>query len=212
MGVLWSCPYPFCFLGFTLFAYCNVSILASVPTPVLPSWKLTIQSFYVCFTPKFDIWSIYPLHFSYLCFPLLNFQPDTSFLRFGPVNLFWSTRYDKAMTLFLTCLKEFAEFANSKDKENNIPAEKCFKLPYKIENDRVENYSITQSFNKQENWTKALKYTLCNLKWALYWFVGNSNFQPLSTTVSSHDVPAAGSLYSQRTGDSKSESRNLSNQ
>lgn len=56
---------------------------------------------------------------------------DASFLRFGPVNLFWSTRYDKAMTLFLTCLKEFAQFANSKDKENNIPPEKCFKLPFK---------------------------------------------------------------------------------
>ncbi|KAI7995457.1 Beclin-1-like protein [Camellia lanceoleosa] len=39
------------------------------------------------------------------------------------MNLFWSTRYDKAMTLFLTCLKEFAEFANSKDKENNISVE-----------------------------------------------------------------------------------------
>ena len=51
--------------------------------------------------------------------------------RFGPVNLFWSTRYDKAMTLFLSCLKDFAEFANSKDKENNIPPDKCFKLPYK---------------------------------------------------------------------------------
>ncbi|CAL5382233.1 unnamed protein product [Camellia sinensis] len=145
-------------------------------------------------------------------YPRIMDSSNNTYELFGPVNLFWSTRYDKAMTLFLTCLKEFAEFANSKDKENNIPAEKCFKLPYKIENDRVENYSITQSFNKQENWTKALKYTLCNLKWALYWFVGNSNFQPLSTTVSSHDVPAAGSLYSQRTGDSKSESRNLSNQ
>ncbi|KAH0865515.1 hypothetical protein HID58_082726 [Brassica napus] len=32
----------------------------------------------------------------------------------------------------------------------------------------------SHSFNKPENWTKALKYTLlCNLKWALYWFVGN---------------------------------------
>lgn len=51
--------------------------------------------------------------------------------RFGPVNLFWSTRYDKAMTLFLTCLKEFSEFANMKDQENNVPPEKCFKLPYK---------------------------------------------------------------------------------
>ncbi|XP_058225639.1 beclin-1-like protein isoform X2 [Rhododendron vialii] len=132
--------------------------------------------------------------------------------RFGPVNLFWSTRYDKAMTLFLTCLKEFTQFANSKDKENNIPPEKCFKLPYKIENDRVESYSITQSFNKQENWTKALKYTLCNLKWALYWFVGNTNFQPLSSTVSSHDVPPARSVYSTRTSDSKPEPRSLLNQ
>lgn len=110
---------------------------------------------------------------------------------FGPVNLFWSTRYDKAMTLFLTCLKDFADFAHSKDKENNIPPEKCFKLPYKIENDRVENYTITQSFNKQENWTKALKYTLCNLKWALYWFVGNSSFQPLSSTVSTQTETSA---------------------
>ncbi|KAI8030765.1 Beclin-1-like protein [Camellia lanceoleosa] len=101
-------------------------------------------------------------------YPRIMDSSNNTYELFGPVNLFWSTCYDKAMTLFLTCLKEFAEFANSKDKENNIPAEKCFKLPYKIENDRVENYSITQSFNKQENWTKALKYTLCNLKWALY--------------------------------------------
>ncbi|XLR22912.1 hypothetical protein S83_050812 [Arachis hypogaea] len=38
---------------------------------------------------------------------------------------------DKAMTLFLACLKDFAEFAKSKDQENNIPPEKCFKLSYK---------------------------------------------------------------------------------
>ncbi|KAL1332799.1 hypothetical protein AAHE18_11G053800 [Arachis hypogaea] len=95
------------------------------------------------------------------------------------------------MTLFLACLKDFAKFAKSKDQKDNIPPEKCFKLPYnssslfrkeertklsllcvhnifwcisRIDNDKVKNYSITQSFNKQENWTKALKYTLCNLK------------------------------------------------
>ncbi|XP_058189379.1 beclin-1-like protein isoform X1 [Rhododendron vialii] len=103
---------------------------------------------------------------------------------YGPVNLFWSSRYDEAMKLFLTCLKEFAEFANSKDKENNIPPEKCFKLPFKIENDRVGNYSIAQSFNEEENFTRALKYTLNNLKWVLFWFVGNTNFQPLSASLS----------------------------
>ncbi|XP_027340236.1 beclin-1-like protein isoform X2 [Abrus precatorius] len=138
-----------------------------------------------------------------------KFQYPLPLTMFGPVNLFWSTRYDKAMTLFLACLKDFAEFANSKDQENNIPPEKCFKLPYKIENDRVENYSITQSFNKQESWTKALKYTLCNLKWALYWFVGNTNFQPLSAMVSSHaEVQPVGSLYPKRATEAKSESRN----
>ncbi|GMI73641.1 AUTOPHAGY 6, BECLIN1 [Hibiscus trionum] len=129
-------------------------------------------------------------------YPRIMDSSNNTYELFGPVNLFWSTRYDKAMTLFLTCLKDFAEFANSKDQENNIPPEKRFSLPYKIENDKVENYSITQSFNKQENWTKALKYTLCNLKWALYWFIGSTNFQPLSAMVSSAtDVPTAGSLY-----------------
>ncbi|XP_076933673.1 beclin-1-like protein isoform X1 [Bidens hawaiensis] len=118
-------------------------------------------------------------------YPRIMDSSNNTYELFGPVNLFWSTRYDKAMTLFLTSLKEFAEFAKSKDKENNIPAEKCFKLPYKIKNDKVESYSITQSFNKQENWTKALKYTLYNLKWALYWFVGNTNFQPLTQLPSS---------------------------
>ncbi|KAI3693449.1 hypothetical protein L6452_33284 [Arctium lappa] len=76
----------------------------------------------------------------------------------------------------------------------------------RIENDKVESYSITQSFNKQENWTKALKYTLCNLKWALHWFVGNTNFQPLAATVpSSHSADASGSLYRKRAPDPKSQ-------
>ncbi|XP_026426409.1 beclin-1-like protein [Papaver somniferum] len=141
-------------------------------------------------------------------YPRIMDSNNNTYELFGPVNLFWSTRYDKAMTLFLTCLKEFAEFANSKDQENSIPPEKCFKLPYKIENDKVETHSITQSFNKQENWTKALKYTLCNLKWALFWFVGNTNFQPLSSMVSSpSEVPAVGSLYAKRITGTKSESR-----
>ncbi|KAJ4731915.1 Beclin-1-like protein [Rhynchospora pubera] len=131
-------------------------------------------------------------------YPRITDTGGNTYELFGPVNIFWSTRYDKAMTLFLTCLKEFAEFANCRDQENNIPPEKCFKLPYKIENDKVESYTITQSFNKLENWTKSLKYMLCNLKWVLYWFVGNTNFQPLSSMASSQSdvlVPAISPLY-----------------
>jgi beclin 1 len=52
--------------------------------------------------------------------------------RFGAMNLFWSSRYDKAMTFFLACLKEFAEFANARDGAANIAPDKCFKLPYKL--------------------------------------------------------------------------------
>lgn len=82
----------------------------------------------------------------------------------------------------------------------------------RIENDKVENYSITQSFNKPEYWTKALKYTLCNLKWALYWFGGNTNFLPLSGTVSPHaELPTSGSVYKSRNSNSKSEFQDPSN-
>ncbi|XP_021893027.1 beclin-1-like protein isoform X3 [Carica papaya] len=161
------------------------------------------------FRPKFQSRvKIHPMG----SYPRIVDTSNNTYELFGPVNLFWSTRYDKAMTLFLACLKDFAEFANSRDQENNIPPENRFKLPYKIENDKVENYSITQSFNKQENWTKALKYTLCNLKWTLYWFVGSTNFQSLSAMVSSPaEVPSVGSLYAKRGPDSKSIARNSSN-
>ncbi|XP_058100389.1 beclin-1-like protein isoform X2 [Magnolia sinica] len=143
-------------------------------------------------------------------YPRIMDSNNNTYELFGPVNLFWSTRYDKAMTLFLACLKDFAEFANSRDQENNIPPEKCFKLPYKIENDRVENYTITQSFNRQENWTKALKYMLCDLKWALFWFVGNTNFQPLPAAVSSQSeisLPVSSVSVKQHSTDSKTQSR-----
>ncbi|XP_078431622.1 AUTOPHAGY 6 isoform X2 [Wolffia australiana] len=153
------------------------------------------------FRPKFPYrFKIIPMG----SYPRIMDANNNTYELFGPVNLFWSTRYDKAMTLYLTSLKDFADFAHSRDKENNIPPEKCFKLPYKIENDRVENYTITQSFNKQENWTKALKYTLCNLKWAQYWFVGNTNFQPISAMVPSHaQVPPIDPLLSKTSANAK---------
>ncbi|KAL9228997.1 hypothetical protein vseg_004516 [Gypsophila vaccaria] len=148
-------------------------------------------------------------------YPRIMDTSNNTYDLFGPVNLFWSTRYDKAMTLFLTCLKDFCEFARMKDLENNIPPDKCFKLPYSIENDKVckvednkvEVFSITQSFNKQENWTKALKYTLCDLKWALFWFIGNTSFQPFAAPSLTEALPT-GASYVTRSVKSKSDSRN----
>ncbi|KAF3784450.1 Beclin-1-like protein [Nymphaea thermarum] len=157
------------------------------------------------FRPKYRI-KILPMG----SYPRIMDSSNNRYELFGPVNLFWSTRYDKAMTLFLACLKDFADFANAKDQENNVPPDKCFTLPYKIENDKVENLTITQSFNKQENWTKALKYMLCDLKWALYWFIGNTAFQPLSAMVPSHaDMPTMNPKQSKIGGDPKTQSRTM---
>ncbi|EMS64450.1 Beclin-1-like protein [Triticum urartu] len=116
-------------------------------------------------------------------YPRVTDINNNTYELFGPVNLFWSTRFDKAMTWFLTCLQEFSEFAISLDKENNVPSDKSLKLPYKIDGDKVGSYTIFLSFNKLENWTKALKYMLCNLKWVLYWFIGNTSFAPPSASL-----------------------------
>ncbi|KAF0902682.1 hypothetical protein E2562_018309 [Oryza meyeriana var. granulata] len=80
------------------------------------------------FTPKFQYRiKIHPMG----SYPKVTDINNNTYELFGPVNLFWSTRFDKAMTWFLTCLQEFAEFAISLDKENNVPPEKSLKLPYK---------------------------------------------------------------------------------
>eukprot|EP00899_Mesostigma_viride_P019046 jgi/Mesvir1/27142/Mv20811-RA.1 len=92
---------------------------------------------------------------------------------YGPVHILWRSRYDKAMVLFLQCLNEFAAYATAQDKAKHPPPEKCFELPYRIDGDKVHGLTIRLSFNRDERWTKALKFTLCNLKWMLVWFTSN---------------------------------------
>uniref|UniRef100_A0A0D9V467 Beclin 1 protein n=1 Tax=Leersia perrieri TaxID=77586 RepID=A0A0D9V467_9ORYZ len=138
------------------------------------------------FTPKFQYRiKIHPMG----SYPRVTDINNNTYELFGPVNLFWSTRFDKAMGWFLTCLQDFAEFAISLDKENNVPPEKSLRLPYKIDGDKVGSHTISVSFNKDENWTKALKYTLCNLKWVLYWFIGNTSFAPPSGSLCAAQSP-----------------------
>lgn len=141
-------------------------------------------------------------------YPRMTDSKNNIYELYGPVNLFWSTRYDKAMTFFLACLKEFENYANAKDRAANVPLDKCVKFPYRIENDKVENYTITQSFNKHENWTKALKYMLCDLKWALYWFISNFGFHSpgvgfTNSGTSSLHSKAATELKKQSLGSSR---------
>ncbi|CAI5461595.1 unnamed protein product [Closterium sp. Yama58-4] len=121
--------------------------------------------------PKLHIHRIIPMG----SFPRIS-DGHNQFELFGPVNLFWSTRYDRAMLLFLQALTEFAAFANAHDRANHVPPDKSFQLPYKIEGDKIQGLTVKQSFNREERWTKALKYLLCDLKWALVWTM--TNFHP----------------------------------
>lgn len=80
----------------------------------------------------------------------------------------WFTTFDRGMIAFLQCLKEFGEYAESSDSS--------FKLPYHIEGDKIgvltkadKWFPIKRRFEKDENWTNALKYMLTNLKWLVAW-------------------------------------------
>lgn len=85
----------------------------------------------------------------------------------GGFKFFWDTKFDQAMVAFLDCLQQFKEEVEKGDKS--------FLLPYKMEKGRVEDptngntYSIKIQFNSEEQWTKALKFMLTNLKWGLAW-------------------------------------------
>ena len=50
-----------------------------------------------------------------------------------------------------------------------------FCLPYDMEKGKIvdkatgNSYSVKMQFNSEEQWTKAMKYMLTNLKWGLAW-------------------------------------------
>lgn len=85
----------------------------------------------------------------------------------GGFRFFWDTKFDQAMVAFLDCLQQFKEEVEKGDTG--------FCLPYKMEKGKIEDsstgtsYSIKIQFNSEEQWTKALKYMLTNLKWGLAW-------------------------------------------
>ncbi|ESO97066.1 hypothetical protein LOTGIDRAFT_226844 [Lottia gigantea] len=85
----------------------------------------------------------------------------------GGVRFFWDTKFDQAMVAFLDCLQQFKEEVERGDTG--------FCLPYRMEKGKIEDsnsgnsYSIKIQFNSEEQWTKALKFMLTNLKWGLAW-------------------------------------------
>jgi len=88
---------------------------------------------------------------------------------FGPVNKFWSHKYDRAMICYLACLREFGLAAHAEDVSAGKP--QPFQFPFAFDGDKVNNYTIKLTLNSDVKWTKALKFMLANLKVALQWMV-----------------------------------------
>ncbi|CAL8080854.1 unnamed protein product [Orchesella dallaii] len=88
----------------------------------------------------------------------------------GFSRFLWDTKFDQGMTAFLDCLNQLQAAMLEK------PGQSGFALPYRMaEKGRIEDtasgktYSIKIQLNSEDNWTKALKFMLTNLKWALAW-------------------------------------------
>ncbi|KAJ8673867.1 hypothetical protein QAD02_005129 [Eretmocerus hayati] len=84
----------------------------------------------------------------------------------GGFKFLWDTKFDAAMVAFLDCFVQFKETVEKRDS--------LFCLPYRVERGRLEDshgssFSIKIQFNSEEQWTKALKYLLTNMKWGLAW-------------------------------------------
>eukprot|EP00118_Oscarella_pearsei_P011644 m.79738 g.79738 ORF g.79738 m.79738 type:complete len:174 (+) comp36149_c0_seq12:1032-1553(+) len=99
----------------------------------------------------------------------------------GGLKFLWNTKFDQAMVAFLDCLQQFKTHIESVGNG--------FEMPYRIEKDKIggekgkkdkggdgpegEFYSIKMTLNSEEHWTKALKFVLTNLKWALAFVASN---------------------------------------
>ncbi|KAB0341217.1 hypothetical protein FD754_018143 [Muntiacus muntjak] len=76
----------------------------------------------------------------------------------GGLRFFWDNKFDHAMVAFLDHVQQFKE-----------EVEKGETRGCKIKDTRGSggSYSIKTQFNSEEQWTKALKFMLTNLKWGL---------------------------------------------
>jgi len=68
--------------------------------------------------------------------------------------------FNQAIFALLTCAKELGSFVEIQD-----PA-LCY--PYFVQNDKINSLSGMHT-NNEEKWTKAMKFLLTDLKWAVAW-------------------------------------------
>ncbi|KAJ3158484.1 autophagy protein 6 [Geranomyces michiganensis] len=73
--------------------------------------------------------------------------------------LFWNRRFDSGLVAFLNCVQQIGDYAEQQDPK--------YRLPNRINKDKIGDLSIKMQFNQDETWTKALKYMLMDIKWIL---------------------------------------------
>jgi beclin len=78
----------------------------------------------------------------------------------GQGGMWWNSRFDKAITGLLGCLKELIMIVEKEDSS--------FVFPYDIKDDLIGGITIRYTTN-EALWTKSMKYFLTNLKWILVW-------------------------------------------
>lgn len=89
----------------------------------------------------------------------------------GGLRFLYDVKFDLGMVAFLDCL---AQFKNEVEKRNS-----AFTLPYSMaagtitDNNSEKAYSIRYQMNSEEEWTKALKFMLTNLKWAVAYYTAS---------------------------------------
>ncbi|KAJ9589322.1 hypothetical protein L9F63_017481, partial [Diploptera punctata] len=101
---------------------------------------------------------------------VLSEQRELPLFGSGGFRFLWDTKFDAAMVAFLDCLQQFKEEVEKGDSGF------CLTISYgerngneeEIEGD-LQKYSVIIQFNSEEQWTKALKFLLTNLKWGLAW-------------------------------------------
>ncbi|TMW56223.1 hypothetical protein Poli38472_008871 [Pythium oligandrum] len=74
---------------------------------------------------------------------------------------FAESRFNLGLGAWITCVGQLLAHVESQDR--------TLKLPYKISKHSINGYSVLYLKNKHSEWTKALRYTLTNLKWLLKW-------------------------------------------
>ncbi|KXS13679.1 APG6-domain-containing protein [Gonapodya prolifera JEL478] len=103
------------------------------------------------------------LNFKFKTYKLI---PNGSFSRIEKIDgekavyefrIFQYRRFDGALVAFLNCLQQLGE-SLEKDDPN-------FKLPYRINKDKIGDMPVKLQFNQDEQWTKALSYILIDIKW-----------------------------------------------